>query len=67
VRRPADFLPRGGDPLAHQGLHAVWQTYGRATTSVLHKPKAAQVHFHFETTIHLRCMCVTTKYGFVAG
>jgi hypothetical protein len=67
VQCPTNFLPRGGDPLAHQGLQAVWQTYGRATTSVLHKPEAAQVHFHFETTVHLRCVCVTTKYGFVAG
>jgi hypothetical protein len=68
VRRPADFLPHGGDPLAHQGLQAVWKTYGRATTSILHKPEAAQVHFYFENNYTLAmCVCVITKYGFVAG
>jgi hypothetical protein len=57
LRRATYFLPRGGDPLSHQGLQVVWKTYSLPTTAVLHQPKIARVHFHFITSLHLRGVC----------
>jgi hypothetical protein len=48
---PLIFLPCGRDPLAHQGLQAVWNNYRLPTTALLHQPKIARVHYRFITKL----------------